>query len=107
MALVDGLRENTKLQNIFYDSDHDDVANVDCIFSPGLEREINFILSSIAKVGFCCDCPGVLNLQAVLGLGARPAVSSPRDTSLLYFLQNKPKIVKCKAAATRKTQGKQ
>jgi hypothetical protein len=30
-------------------------------------------------------------------------LSSPRDTSLLfYFLQNKPKIVKCKAASSRK-----
>jgi hypothetical protein len=30
-------------------------------------------------------------------------LSSPHDTSLIfYFLQNKPKIVKCKAAASRK-----
>jgi Ran GTPase-activating protein (RanGAP) involved in mRNA processing and transport len=43
MALVDGLRENTKLQKIFADNDPYG-RTVDNSFSPDVAREINFIL---------------------------------------------------------------
>jgi hypothetical protein len=100
MALVEGLRENTKLQKIF---DCSDYTTVDSFFSPDLAREIDFYL--------VLNCRGrmllLLSRRSEPPSGLWPRVlaklSSPRDTSLLfYFLRNKPKIVKCNAAASRK-----
>jgi hypothetical protein len=100
MALVDGLRENTKLQKIFRDSDY---RTVDSTFSPGLAREINFYLELNRRGRKLLRFSG--RSEPPIGLWPRvlAKLSSPRDASLLfYFLQNKPKIVKCKAAASRK-----
>jgi Ran GTPase-activating protein (RanGAP) involved in mRNA processing and transport len=99
MALVDGLRENTKLQNIFENNDR----TVDSIFSPDLAREINFYLGLNRNGRMLLRLSG--DSEPLSGLWPRvlSKLSNPRDTSLLfYFLQNKPKMVKFKAAANRK-----
>jgi hypothetical protein len=99
-ALVDGLRENTKLQNISKDNV---LRTVDSAFSPGLAREINFYLGLNRRGRMLLRLSG--RSESPRGLWPRvlAKLSSPRDTSLLfYFLQNKPKIVKCKAAESRK-----
>jgi hypothetical protein len=100
MALVDGLRENTKLQKIFEYNDHDDVANIDSSFSPGLAREINFYLGLNRNGRILLRLSGRAEPPSGLWPRVLSKLSSPRYTSLLfYFLQNKPKIVKCKAAS--------
>jgi hypothetical protein len=100
MALLDGLRKNTKLQKIFVG---DDGATVESYFSPGVAREIHFYLS--------LNCHGRILLRPLGGSefpsGVWPRVlakmTGPRDMSLLfYFLQNKPKIVDWNAPANRK-----
>jgi Ran GTPase-activating protein (RanGAP) involved in mRNA processing and transport len=99
MALVDGLRENTKLQKIFKNN----CRTVDSIFSPGLAREINFYLELNRNGRMLLRLSGDSEPPSGLWPRVLAKLSSPRDTSLLfYFLQNKPKIVKYKAAASRK-----
>jgi Ran GTPase-activating protein (RanGAP) involved in mRNA processing and transport len=99
MALVDGVRENTKLQKIFAD---DDVASVDSSFPPGLAREIKFYLELNRHGRMLLRLSGRSELPSGLWPRVLAKLSSPRDTSLLfYFLQSKPKIVKCKAAASQ------
>jgi Ran GTPase-activating protein (RanGAP) involved in mRNA processing and transport len=100
MALVDSLRKNTKLQKIFHD---DDVITVDSFFSPGLAREINYYLGLNRRGRMLLQLTGLSEPPSGLWPQVLAKLSSPRDTSLLfYFLQNKPKIVKFKAAASRK-----
>jgi hypothetical protein len=97
MALLDGLRKNTKLQNIFLGHDE---ANVDSYFSPGVAREINFYLSLNCHGRMLLRPPG--GSEAPSGLWPRvlAKITGPRDMSLLfYFLQNKPKIVDWSAPA--------
>jgi Ran GTPase-activating protein (RanGAP) involved in mRNA processing and transport len=100
LALVDGFRENTKLQKIFTD---DDEETVDSYFPSGIAREINFYLSLNRHGRMLLRPPG--GSEPPFGLWPRvlAKISGPRDTSLLfYFLQNKPKIVKWNAPASRK-----
>jgi hypothetical protein len=100
LALVDGLRKNTKLQKILEDND---AATVDSSFSPGVAREIHFYLGLNRCGRTLLRLPGRSEPQSGLWPRVLAKISSPRDTSLLfYFLQNKPKMVKCKAAASRK-----
>jgi hypothetical protein len=97
MALLDGLRKNTKLQKIF--TDHDE-ATVDSYFSPRIAREIDFYLSLNRHGRMLLRPPG--GLEAPSGLWPRvlAKITGPRDMSLLfYFLQNKPKIVDWNAPA--------
>jgi hypothetical protein len=106
LALVEGLRKNTKLQKIFEDEDNDRISiTLHSFFSPGVAREIE------SNLGLNRHGRMLLTLsedsEPLSGLWPRvlAKLSSPRDTSLLfYFLQNKPKIVKCKAVpvASRK-----
>jgi hypothetical protein len=100
MALVDGLRENTKLQKIFEDNDDWIVDwTVDSTFSPGLAREINFYLG-LNRGRVLLRLSGRSEPPSGLWPRVLAKLSSPRDTSLLFYvLQNKPKIVKCQAAA--------
>jgi hypothetical protein len=100
VALVDGLRENTKLQNIFENSN---LRIVESIFSPGVAQEIIFYLGLNRHGRTLLRLSG--RSEPPIGLWPRvlARISSPHDMSLLfYFLQNKPKIVKFKAAASRK-----
>jgi hypothetical protein len=97
MALVDGLRENTKLQKIFAD---DEGATLRFSFSPGVEREIDFYLRLNHRGRMLLPLTGHAEPPSGLWPRVLAKLSSSRDTSLLfYFLQNKPKIVKLKAAA--------
>jgi hypothetical protein len=99
-ALVDGLRENTKLQNIFTD---DDEASVDSYFPPGVAREINFYLSLNRHGRMLLRPPGGFEPPSGLWPRVLAKITGPRDMSLLfYFLQNKPKIVNWNAPANRK-----
>jgi hypothetical protein len=98
-SLLDGLRENTKLQKILDGADED----VDFFFSPGVAREIEFYLSLNRHGRILLRPPG--SLEAPSGLWPRvlAKITGPRDMSLLfYFLQNKPKIVNWNAPANRK-----
>jgi Ran GTPase-activating protein (RanGAP) involved in mRNA processing and transport len=100
MALLDGLRKNTKLQNIFAGNE---TATVDSSFSPGLAREIDFYLSLNRHGRMLLRPPG--GSEPPYGLWPRvlAKITGPRDMSLLfYFLQNKPKIVKWNAPPSRK-----
>jgi hypothetical protein len=100
MALVDGLRVNTKLQKLFADID---VRTVDSYFPPGLAREINFYLELNRHGRILLRLSGRAEPPRGLWPRVLAKLSSPCNTSLLfYFLQNKPKIVKYKAAASRK-----
>jgi Ran GTPase-activating protein (RanGAP) involved in mRNA processing and transport len=100
MALADGLRENTKLQKLFHDNDD---VTVDSSFSLGLAREINFYLGLNRNGRMLLRLSGGSEPPSGLWPRVLSKLSSPRDTSLLfYFLQNKPKMVKFKAAANRK-----
>jgi Ran GTPase-activating protein (RanGAP) involved in mRNA processing and transport len=100
LALVDGLRENTKLQKIFEDSE---TATVGSKFAPDVAREIDFYLGLNRHGRRMLRLSGDSEPPSGLWPRVLAKLSSPRDTSLLfYFLQNKPKIVKSKAAATRK-----
>jgi Ran GTPase-activating protein (RanGAP) involved in mRNA processing and transport len=99
MALLDGLRKNTKLQKVFPDGG----ATVDSYFSPDLAREIDFYLELNRHGRMLLTLSGHSEPPSGLWPRVLAKLSSPRDRSLLfYFLQNKPKIVKCKTAATRK-----
>jgi hypothetical protein len=100
LALVEGLRKNTKLQKIFRDGS---IMTVNSSFSLGVARKINFYLAlnrcgrSLLRLPTRSEPPS--------GLWPRilAKISAPRDTSLLYyFLRNKPKMVNFKAAASRK-----
>jgi hypothetical protein len=98
LALVDGLRENTKFQNIFEDNE---AGTVDSSFSPGIAREIDFYLGLNRHGRRMLGLSGDSEPPSGLWPRVLAKLASPRDTSLLfYFLQNKPKIVKCKAAET-------
>jgi Ran GTPase-activating protein (RanGAP) involved in mRNA processing and transport len=100
LALVDGLRENTKLQKIFVD---DNVKIVDSSFSLDIAREINYYLALNRCGRTLLRLPGCSEPPSGLWPLLLAKISAPRDTSLLfYFLQNKPKIVKCKAVASHK-----
>jgi hypothetical protein len=100
MALVDGLRENTKLQKLF---DDNDAWSVDSTFSPDVAREINFYLGLNRHGRMLLRLSGRSEPPSGLWPRVLAKLSSPRDTSLLfYFLQNKPKIVKCRATESRK-----
>jgi hypothetical protein len=102
LALVEGLRENTTLRKIFFFGE-DDGATIDSIFSPGVAREINFYLRLNRHGRMMLHLSGRSEPPSGLWPLVVAKLSSPRDTSLLfYFLQNKPKIVKCKAASSRK-----
>jgi hypothetical protein len=99
-ALVDGLRRNTKLQSLFAD---DDGATVESFFPPGVARRINFFLG-LNRHGRMLLRPST-GSEIPSGLWPRvlAKITGPRDMSLLfYFLQNKPKIVKCNIPAIRK-----
>jgi hypothetical protein len=99
MALVDGLRKNTKLR-IFEDNSGATVAS---FFSPAVAREINFYLELNRQGRMLLRLSRRSEPPSGLWPRVLAKMSSPLDTSLLfYFLQNKPKIVKCKAAASRK-----
>jgi hypothetical protein len=101
MALVDGLRKNTKLEKIFRDDDDD--TTIDSIWPPHVARLINFYLELNRRGRMLLRLPGSSEPPSGLWPRVLAKISSPRDTSLLfYFLQNKPKIVKCQAAASRK-----
>jgi hypothetical protein len=100
LALVEGLRKNTKLQKIFRDGS---IMTVNSSISLGVARKINFYLAlnrcgrSLLRLPTRSEPPS--------GLWPRilAKISAPRDTSLLYyFLRNKPKMVNFKAAASRK-----
>jgi hypothetical protein len=98
LALVGGLRENTKLQKIFKDNEK---VTVDYFFSPAIAREIDFYLGLNRHGRMLLTLSGDSEPSSGLWPRVLAKISSPRDTSLLfYFLQNKPKIVKCKAAET-------
>jgi Ran GTPase-activating protein (RanGAP) involved in mRNA processing and transport len=91
MALVNGLRENTKLQKIIAD---DEEATLDSSFSPGVAREIDFYLGLNRHGRMLLRLSGRAEPPSGLWPRVLANISSPRDTSLLfYFLQSKPKIV--------------
>jgi Ran GTPase-activating protein (RanGAP) involved in mRNA processing and transport len=106
LALVDGLRENSKLQMIFeYNDDDHNSTTLYSSFSPGVAREIEFYLGLNRHGRMLLTLSGDSEPPSGLWPRVLAKLSSPRDTSLLfYFLQNKPKIVKCKAVpeASRK-----
>jgi Ran GTPase-activating protein (RanGAP) involved in mRNA processing and transport len=100
IALLDGLRKNTKLQKIFADYDQE---TVDSFFSPGVAGEIDFYLSLNRHGRMLLRSP--VGSEPPSGLWPRvlAKITGPRDMSLLlYFLQNKPKIVKWNAPANLK-----
>jgi Ran GTPase-activating protein (RanGAP) involved in mRNA processing and transport len=100
MALVGGLRENTKLQHIFSGRDE---RTVDSSFSSGVAREIDFYLSLNRHGRMLLRSPGGSELSSGLWPRVLAKITGPRDMSLLfYFLQNKPKIVKWNAPANLK-----
>jgi hypothetical protein len=99
-ALIDGLRENTKLQNIFADNGEESVYSS---FSPDVAREIAFYLSLNRHGRMFLQSPGGLEPPNGLWPWVLAKIAGPRDMSLLfYFLQNKPKIVKWNAPANLK-----
>jgi hypothetical protein len=99
MALANGLRENTKLQNIF-DSDKE---TGDSFFPPGVAGEIDFYLSLNRHGRMLLRPPGGSELSSGLWPRVLAKITGPRDMSLLfYFLQNKPKIVKWNTPASLK-----
>jgi hypothetical protein len=100
MTLLDGLRENTKLQDIF--TDHDE-ASVDSYFSPGVAREIEFYLSLNRHGRMLLQPPGGTEPPSGLWPLVLAKITGPRNMSLLFYcLQNKPKLVKWNAPANRK-----
>jgi hypothetical protein len=102
MALVAGLRKNTKLQKISDDNDFNGRTG-DSYFAPDVAREINFYLGLNRRGRILLRLSGRSEPPSGLWPRVLAKLSSPRDTSLLfYFLQNKPKIVRFKAAASRK-----
>jgi hypothetical protein len=102
LALVHGLRKNTKLQSILGLEDEDNERTLDSFFSTDVVREIDFYLGLNRHGRMLLTLSGRSEPPSGLWPRVLAKLSSPRDTSLLfYFLQNKPKIVKCKAV-TRK-----
>jgi Ran GTPase-activating protein (RanGAP) involved in mRNA processing and transport len=102
LALVDGLRKNMMLLKVFAIEDSDlNARTVASMFAPDVAREINFYLELNRHGRTMLTLSGTSEPPRGLWPRVLAKLSSPRDTSLLfYFLQNKPKIVKCKAAAT-------
>jgi hypothetical protein len=99
MALLDGLRENTKLHEIIAD---DDEATIESYFSPGVAREIDFYLSLNSHGRMLLRPPGGAEPPSGLWSRVLAKITGPRDMSLLfYFLQNKPKLVDWNAPANR------
>jgi hypothetical protein len=99
IALLDGLRKNTKLRKIFAD---DEKVALEWYFPSGVAREIDFYLSLNRHGRMLLRPPG--GAEAPSGLWPRvlAKITGPRDMSLLfYFLQNKPKIVDWNAPAYR------
>jgi Ran GTPase-activating protein (RanGAP) involved in mRNA processing and transport len=97
MALLDGLRKNTKLQKVFPDCDS---GTFDSLFSPGVAREIKFYLSLNRHGRMLLRPPGGSEPPSGLWPRVLAKITGPRDMSLLfYFLQNKPRIVKWNAPA--------
>jgi Ran GTPase-activating protein (RanGAP) involved in mRNA processing and transport len=97
LALVDGLRKNTMLQNIIAD---DDEETVDSSFPPGIAREINFYLTLNRHGRMLLRPPGGSEPPSGIWPLVLAKITGPRDMSLLlYFLQNKPRIVKWTAPA--------
>jgi Ran GTPase-activating protein (RanGAP) involved in mRNA processing and transport len=104
LALVSGLRENTKLHNILADIDR--TSTDDSFFSPGVAREINFYLGLNRRGRMLLRQPGASEPPSGLWPRVLAKIAGPRDTSLLYyFLQNKPKIVNWNAPVSRKRKG--
>jgi Ran GTPase-activating protein (RanGAP) involved in mRNA processing and transport len=96
MALLDGLRKNTKLQKVFDSADE----TVDSYFLPGVDREINFYLSLNRHGRMLLRPPRGAEVPSGLWPRVLAKITGPRDMSLLYyFLQNKPKIVDWNAPA--------
>jgi Ran GTPase-activating protein (RanGAP) involved in mRNA processing and transport len=101
MALLDGLRENTKLREIFA-ADHEE-ATLGSYFPPGAAREIDFYLSLNRYGRILLRPPGGFEPPSGLWPRVLAKITAPRDMSLLfYFLQNTTKIVKGNAPANRK-----
>jgi hypothetical protein len=97
IALVDGLRENTKLQKIF--DNEVNVRTIDSMFTPDLAREINFYLGLnrngrmlLRLSGDSEPRSGILNLEAGFGLGCSPSflVHATR-ASFFTFCRTSPK----------------
>jgi Ran GTPase-activating protein (RanGAP) involved in mRNA processing and transport len=102
MALLDGLRENRKLQEIYSDMQKilASAGSIAPFFSPGIAREIDFYLSLNRHGRILLRPPE--GAEAPSGLWPRvlAKITGPRDMSLLfYFLQNKPEIVNWNAPA--------
>jgi hypothetical protein len=96
MALLHGLRKNTKLQKIFRGSGE----IVESYFSPGVARESNFYLSLNRHGRMLLRPTGGSEPPSGLWPRVLAKITGPRDMSLLfYFLQNKPKIVNWNAPA--------
>jgi Ran GTPase-activating protein (RanGAP) involved in mRNA processing and transport len=92
MALLDGLRKNTKLQKVF--ANHE-AGTFDSYFSPGIAREIKLYLALNRHGRMLLQPPGGSEPPRGIWPRVLAKITGPRDTSLLfYFLQNKPKIVK-------------
>jgi Ran GTPase-activating protein (RanGAP) involved in mRNA processing and transport len=99
-VLVDSLRQNTRLQKIFAD---DDGATVDSYFTPGAARVINFFLGLNRHGRMLLQPPGGSEIPSGLWPRVLAKIAGPRDMSLLfYFLQSKPKLVKCNPPTIRK-----
>jgi hypothetical protein len=101
LALVQGLRNNTKLQKIFKD---DSVMTVDSFFSHGVARTIHFYLELNRCGRTLLRLPSRSEPPSGLWPWILAKISAPRDSSLIfYFLRNKPKIVNFKTViASRK-----
>jgi hypothetical protein len=100
MALLDGLRKNTKLHKIF---DGADATANSSSFSPGVAREISFYLALNRHGRMLLRPPGGSEPPSGIWPRVLANITGPHDMNLLYyFLQNKPKIVKWNAPARRK-----
>jgi Ran GTPase-activating protein (RanGAP) involved in mRNA processing and transport len=98
-TLLDGLRENTKLQEICDGTD----GTVNFYFPPGIARGIDFYLSLNRHGRMLLQPPGGSEPPSGLWPRVLAKITGPRDMSLLfYFLQNKPKIVNWNAPVNRK-----
>jgi hypothetical protein len=104
-ALLDGLRENKKLQEIYPDVQKRlaSAGSIPPFFPPAVAREIDFYLSLNRHGRMLLRPPGGFEPPSGLWPRVLAKITGPRDMSLLfYFLQNKPKIVKWDAPANRK-----
>jgi hypothetical protein len=101
IALLGGLRENTKVQEICSGGYNE--ATVDSCFSAGVAREIDFYLSLNRHGRVLLRPPGGTEPPSGLWPRVLAKITGPRDMGLLfYFLQNKPRIVNWNAPANRK-----